>query len=144
MGGFLNVGGVRGVLHSVLRRRGYDPASIDPWFFPTPEHYRELLEGVGYRVESCGEFIFSTLVSFARWTHRISIELIPRPTTLPTGLEGWLETFAFPFFAILKSPEEQREVIKEVCKLCEVDMKDERSGEWMAMYVRLRFKAWKD
>jgi len=146
MGGFLNVGGVRGVLHSVLRQRGYDPASIDPWFFPTPEHYQELLEGVGYRVESCGEltlnyvsFVFGSLSP-----PRLSTESIPRPTTLPTGLEGWLETFAFPFFAVLKSPEEQSEVIKEVCKLCEVDMKDERSGEWMAMYVRLRFKAWKD
>jgi len=70
--------------------------------------------------------------------------LVPRPTTLPTGLEGWLETFAFPFFAVLESPEEQSEVIKEVCELCEVDMKDERSGQWMVMYVRLRFKAWKD
>jgi len=73
MGGFLNVGGVRGVLHSVLRQRGYDPASIDPWFFPTPEHYRELLEGVGYRVESCGEFIFSTLVSLSRSSHLQSL-----------------------------------------------------------------------
>jgi len=63
MGGFLNVGGVRGVLHSVLRRRGYDPASIDPWFFPTPQHYQELLEGVGYRVESCGELSLTSSLS---------------------------------------------------------------------------------
>ncbi|GAA5845866.1 hypothetical protein JCM5353_003353 [Sporobolomyces roseus] len=64
-----------------------------------------------------------------------SCEMIPRPTSLPTGLEGWFEAFAFPFFAVLVSPD---------CELCEVDMKDERSGEWMVMYVRLRFKVWKD
>ncbi|GAA5882982.1 hypothetical protein JCM16303_006774 [Sporobolomyces ruberrimus] len=123
MGGFLNMIGVRGALHSVLGQRGYDPEQSDPWFFPTPEHYRSLLEQVGFRVESC--------------------ELVPRPTPLPTGLRGWLETFAFSFFSPLSSPREQGEVIEQVCQLCERDMRDEISGEWIVMYVRLRFKAWK-
>jgi hypothetical protein len=55
MGGFLNMIGVRQALHSVLQRRGYNPVAFDPWFFPTPVHYRELLEQVGFEVETCGE-----------------------------------------------------------------------------------------
>ncbi|GAA6006618.1 hypothetical protein JCM11491_003119 [Sporobolomyces phaffii] len=124
MGGFLNVTGVRGALHSVLRARGYDPAAIDPWFFPTPDHYRALLEQVGFTVETC--------------------ELVPRPTTLPTGLAGWLETFAFAFLAPVDGPAARAEVIADVCRLCEVDMRDPKSGEWSVMYVRLRFKASKE
>ncbi|GAA5964228.1 hypothetical protein JCM3765_002777 [Sporobolomyces pararoseus] len=119
MGGFLNMIGVRQALHATLRQRGYNP--VDPWFFPSPGHYRQLLEEVGFQVETC--------------------ELVPRPTPLPTGLKGWLETFAFDFLSVCKSQEEREEVIEEVCKLCEMDMKDPANGEWMVMYVRLRFKA---
>ncbi|GAA5941323.1 class I SAM-dependent methyltransferase [Sporobolomyces koalae] len=123
MGGFLNMVGVRSALHTVLSARGYDPVEIDPWFFPTPQHYRRLLEQNGFRVETC--------------------DLVPRPTALPTGLRGWLETFAFEFLAPLGSTEEKDQVIAEVEKMCQVDLKDPASGEWMVMYVRLRFKAWK-
>ncbi|GAA5989873.1 hypothetical protein JCM5350_006596 [Sporobolomyces pararoseus] len=121
MGGFLNMIGVRQALHAVLKQKGYDPASVDPWFFPSPGHYRQLLKEVGFQVESC--------------------DLVPRPTPLPTGLKGWLETFAFDFLSVCKSSEEREEVIEEVCNLCEMDMKDPVNGEWMVMYVRLRFKA---
>ncbi|GAA5902239.1 class I SAM-dependent methyltransferase [Sporobolomyces salmoneus] len=124
MGGFLNMIGVRQALHAVLRQRGCDPLDVDPWFFPGPIHYRRLLENVGFQVENC--------------------DLVPRPTPLPTGLKGWLETFAFAFFAPLKTASERAEVIEEVCKLCEIDMKDSDSGEWMVMYSRLRFKAIKN
>ncbi|GAA5823217.1 hypothetical protein JCM10212_001116 [Sporobolomyces blumeae] len=141
-GGFLNMIGVRSALHSALSRRGIDPNEVDPWFFPTERHYRALLETQGFVVESC--------------------ELVPRMTPLPTGLEGWLETFAFAFLdAVGSSPTADRsssastttsdrgdrdvrsEVIREVCDACQVDMRDPVSGKWRVMYVRLRFKATK-
>lgn len=38
------------------------------------------------------------------------------------------------------SNEEAEEIVDEVVKECEPDMKDE-AGNWFVMYVRLRFKA---
>ncbi|GAA6001973.1 class I SAM-dependent methyltransferase [Rhodotorula paludigena] len=128
MGGALNMVGVRSTLHRVLAERGIDAEKLDPWFFPTPEVYRNILEKEGFRVESC--------------------ELVPRPTSLPTGLRGWLETFAFAFLDALSSPAEREAVIEEVCRRLEIDMKHDvgngGNGKWTVMYVRLRFKAWKE
>ena len=31
--------GVRSAIHRVLRERGYDPESLDPWYFPSMEDY---------------------------------------------------------------------------------------------------------
>ncbi|GAA6030727.1 hypothetical protein JCM8097_006291 [Rhodosporidiobolus ruineniae] len=127
MGGALNMVGVRSTLHAVLAEYGVDAAVVDPWFFPTPEVYRGLLEKAGFRVEYC--------------------ELIPRPTPLPTGLRGWLLTFASSFLSALPSSSAQEEVLDKVCKRLECDMKHDvgEGGEakWTVMYVRLRFKAWK-
>lgn len=55
MGGALNCIGVRSTLHTVLKEHGVDASEIDPWYFPTPDQYRKLLEGAGFRVEYCGE-----------------------------------------------------------------------------------------
>ncbi|GAA5940916.1 hypothetical protein JCM1841_005170, partial [Sporobolomyces salmonicolor] len=71
--------------------------------------------------------------------------LVPRPTPLPTGLRGWLETFAFAFLDALPSPSDRDAVIDEVCQRLEIDMQpDGDDDSWTVMYVRLRFKAWKD
>jgi SAM-dependent methyltransferase len=104
MGGHGNVAAIVTALIAVLEARGLDGASAIPWYFPTPEEYREVLEGAGFAVER--------------------IELIPRPTPLPTDLGGWLATFAEPFLGRL--PE---------ASLCD------RRGRWTADYVRLRFLA---
>ena len=42
LGGFMNVVGVRSALHQVLRRRGYDPIELDPWYFPTADEYKKV------------------------------------------------------------------------------------------------------
>jgi hypothetical protein len=81
----------------------------------------------------------SLLPSFPRLNLRI--ELVPRITPLPTGLSGWFETFGFAFLDHL-SAQEKKEVIEEVCAIVEVDLKHETG--WVCMYVRLRFKAYKD
>jgi len=67
------------------------------------------------------------------------IRLIPRPTPLPTGMAGWLETFAEPF--VRRLPETERAAaIDEALHLLAPSLRD-ASGQWIADYVRLRFAA---
>jgi trans-aconitate methyltransferase len=120
MGGHGCVAAIAVALCATMREHGVtNPAALIPWYFPTPEEYRSRLERAGFSVEY--------------------IALIPRPTPLPTGMRGWLETFAIPFTKIL--PENERgEFLDQVTEklqpvLCEAQ------GRWTADYVRLRFLA---
>lgn len=107
-------------LLAVLERRGYqNAASLHPWYFPTTDEYRTKLECAGFSVES--------------------IELIPRPTVLPTNMHGWLETFAGPMINVLA--EQQRvDATDEVVELLRPALCDAQ-GRWTVDYVRLRFLA---
>lgn len=117
MGGHGNVAAIVVALHAVLRRHGVGAAS--PWYFPTIDAYRGILERAGFAVRQ--------------------IDLIPRPTPLPTGIAGWLETFARPFLKRL--PEADRpDALTEVVELLRPALCDEQ-GRWTADYVRLRFAA---
>lgn len=119
MGGHGNVAAITVALVAVLARRGVDGWAAHPWYFPTPDAYRARLEAAGLTVER--------------------IELIPRPTPLPTGMDAWLDTFAEPFLKRL--PEAERAPAKtEVVELLRPVLRDEQ-GRWTADYVRLRFKA---
>jgi trans-aconitate methyltransferase len=120
MGGHGCVAAVVVALCAALEKRGItQPASVIPWFFPTVDDYRSRLECAGFRAEY--------------------IALIPRPTPLPTGMRGWLETFAIPFINIL--PESERGAfLDEVSDRLRPALCDER-GRWTADYVRLRFLA---
>jgi hypothetical protein len=61
------------------------------------------------------------------------------PTPLPTGMHGWLETFANPCCAAL--PAGDREAyLSEVVDLLRPVLCD-GEGNWTADYVRLRFEA---
>jgi len=33
---------VRGALHRAIRARGQDPTVLDPWYFPSAEHYEKV------------------------------------------------------------------------------------------------------
>jgi len=112
--------GVRSSLYRALSARGYDAAALDPWYFPSDTTYRTLLENAGFKVESIG--------------------LFPRMTYVPNGLKAWLVLFAR--YTMLSGMDDKaaEEVIDEVTRECEVDMKDEQ-GRWCIMYVRLRFRA---
>ena len=78
MGGQGNAAAITVALCATLENFGIgNPAELVPWYFPSEEEYRRRLESSGFQVEY--------------------IELIPRPTQLPTGMRGWLETFALPF-----------------------------------------------
>ena len=120
MGGHGCVAAIVVALCAALERRGIEnPAALIPWYFPTVDEYRQRLERAGFRVEY--------------------IALIPRPTLLPTSIEGWLETFAIPFTKSIR-PEERRAFLEEVGRRLRPVLCDGR-GRWTADYVRLRFLA---
>jgi trans-aconitate methyltransferase len=120
-GGKGNVETIRSALHAALVRRGIDAALVDPWYYPSTEEYSELLSKAGF------------IVTY--------IELISRPTKLPGNILAWLEIFAQPFTKAVSEPE-QSGFLEEVRNELATRLRD-RSGNWFADYVRLRFKATK-
>jgi trans-aconitate methyltransferase len=118
-GGRGNVEAIRAALHAALGRRGVDPWKIDPWYYPSPDEYSELLKGYGLTVEY--------------------IELIPRLTKLPGDITAWLEIFAQPFSKSL-AESERSEFVAEVRRKLKSSLK-QSDGTWYADYIRLRFKA---
>ena len=63
---------------------------------------------------------------------------IPIPTPLPTGIAGWLATFAAPFLTGV--PEAGRAAVLARAEALLPALRDE-TGQWWADYVRLRFVA---
>ncbi len=117
MGGHGNVAAITVALCATIEKYGANGEAMIPWYFPSADEYRERLNRAGFRTEY--------------------IELIPRPTPLPTGMRGWLETFVIPFTNSLPQEaradflDESTERLRPV--LCDT------SGHWTADYVRLRF-----
>ena len=120
-GGKGNVEKIRSALHSALRRRGIDPASIDPWYYPSAEEYASLLINAGFTVEY--------------------IELIPRPTKLPGDITSWLEIFAQSFIKAVDGSD-RASFLGEVIEELQPQLRDPEEN-WLADYVRLRFKAFR-
>jgi len=120
MGGHGCVAAITVALCATLQERGLsNPADLIPWYFPTPDEYQARLEAAGFVIEH--------------------IALIPRPTPLPTGMRGWLDTFAIPFTTTL--PEYKRgEFLDEVTEKLRPVLCDS-NGRWTADYMRLRFLA---
>ena len=114
MGGQGNVVSVLAALTKARQRRGLAP--VNPWYFPSVEEYRQLLEEAGFQVPV--------------------IQLIPRPTALPGELRGWLETFAGSFLNTASA--ECEEMIAEIAEELAPALRDD-SGKWTVDYVRLRF-----
>jgi trans-aconitate methyltransferase len=117
-GGKGNVETIRAALHTGLRKRSIDPWQVDPWYYPAPEEYAELLKKSGFYVDC--------------------IELIPRPTKLPGDIIQWLELFAQPFTKSLTDADTQG-FIDDVRDAVEPELR-KHDGSWYADYVRLRFK----
>lgn len=81
------------------------------WFFPTAGEYGDLLRAAGFVVDY--------------------IALIPRPTPLPGEMVDWIRTF--------RSVAEP-ELAAEAAELLRPALCD-KSGNWTADYIRLRFSA---
>ncbi len=118
-GGHGCVATIKRALIDALGRRGIDGNALNPWYFPTVEDYSARLSRRGFAVRY--------------------IALIPRPTPLPTAINGWLETFAQSFIAPL-ADNDRAGFIDEVCEAIRPDLCD-GDGKWFADYVRLRFAA---
>jgi len=120
LGGHGCVAAVNLALIVALEKRGVrNAAEVTPWYFPTVDDYTQRLERAGFKAES--------------------VQLIPRPTPLPTGMRGWLETFANPFCAVLPA-EERSAFLDEATNMLRPVLCDEQ-GRWTADYMRLRFVA---
>lgn len=120
MGGHGCVAAITVAIVATLERRGLANAAAGiPWYFPTVDDYRARLEKAGFIVDY--------------------IELIPRPTPLPTDMAGWLEVFCQPFFNRLPAGDRQAAIGDVVAALKPV-LCDEK-GRWTGDYIRLRFKA---
>ncbi|HEY4359452.1 MAG TPA: methyltransferase domain-containing protein [Bryobacteraceae bacterium] len=120
-GGYGCVDKIRAALVEALNRRGLEGEARVPWYFPTPGDYATRLESAGFRVDT--------------------IALIPRPTPLPAGIRGFLETFALNFYHGF-SDQDREEYLQEVQTALEPQLRD-ANGTWIADYVRLRFAATK-
>jgi trans-aconitate methyltransferase len=118
-GGHGNVAAIVTALRATARMHGGNELLAAPWYFATDPEYRTLLEAEGFKVERIG--------------------LFPRPTPLPTGIEGWLQVFRKPFFD--QFPEAERDkVLGTVVDLLRPVLADQ-SGRWTADYCRLRVRA---
>ena len=118
-GGHGNVAAITVALIAALEKHGVDAINNNPWYFPTADAYRAKLEAHGFEV--------------------MSIQLIPRPTPLPTDMAGWLQTMAGAFFDTVE-PANRDAALDDTIRLLEICLKDEQ-GQWTADYVRLRFSA---
>jgi trans-aconitate methyltransferase len=121
MGGHGNIAAIRTALQATLAPFGINAEQAAASFYPSPAIYHRLLEAAGFLVQS--------------------IDLIPRPTPLPNGMESWLNTFRNGVLDQLNPPDRAAVITNTVAllepMLCDAD------GNWIADYVRLRFHALK-
>ena len=119
MGGAGNVAFEAAALEAALDRRGLDGKAANPWYFPTPNMYRQFLDEAGFIVDA--------------------IESFERPTPIDSDIEGWLATFAETFLRQVDTAE-RAVVIAEVADSLRPHLSDD-AGNWTLDYVRLRFSA---
>jgi trans-aconitate methyltransferase len=120
MGGHGCVAAIVVAMVATLERRGIDAAAAGiPWYFPTVDDYRARLTRAGLAVDY--------------------IELIPRPTALPTEMAGWIEVFGQPLLKRLPAADRAAAIAEVVARLRPV-LCDEQE-RWTGDYIRLRFAA---
>lgn len=119
LGGHGNVAAIATAMRAVAKARGGDPGHVTQWFFPTVEEYGALLTKNGFTVRETA--------------------LVPRPTPLKTGMEGWLRTFGRYFFDRFEEPE-RTNAVNDTMELLRPSLCDSQ-GRWTADHIRLRFAA---
>lgn len=122
MGGQGNIAAIRTALQAVLASFNIDAEAAAASFFPSPAVYRRRLEAAGFTVQS--------------------IDLIPRPTPLPNGMDSWLNTFRNGVLDQL-NPADRAIALSRTIALLSPILRD-ADGNWSADYVRLRFHATRD
>lgn len=128
MGGAGNVADVHTALLAALVHQGVsidEARTADPWFFPSEQMMKNMLEEVGFRVT------------------RSKLEY--RPTELTTekegGLQGWVRLMGAQFLEVLQSDQRKEAAVKEVCDVLKTVLThDEDDSMWLG-YVRLKVSA---
>jgi SAM-dependent methyltransferase len=119
-GGFMNIAAIRTAIRSVLMRHGFSPDSGGGQTYQSAEAFMALSSGAGF-VD-------------------VEARIFARPTPLPTGIRGWLETFRAGFLDAALVPQAAREaVIGDIETLLKPILCNE-AGTWTADYVRLRWQ----
>jgi hypothetical protein len=118
-GGHGNVAGIATALRPSVRCMAAIRPGSPPGSFPRFAEYRRLLEQGGFTIKS--------------------IVLMPCPTPLEIGMQGWLQTFGRSFFEQFEEPE-RSEVLAEVLDLLRPALCN-AGGVWTADHIRLRFFA---
>ena len=131
MGGAGNVADVHTALLAALVHQGVGiekAREACPWFFPSETWMKEMLEKVGFRVET--------------------MKLEYRPTKLTTekegGLEGWVRLMGANFLDVLPSDEKKEAVVREVGDVLQTVLTREEDGSTWLGYVRLKVLARKE
>jgi trans-aconitate methyltransferase len=119
MGGAENIARIADALIAELARRGLDPWSVWPWYYPDEIEYRQKLERAGLEVRS--------------------IERFQRPTRLPGPMADWIRTFCGSFLDLVPQPEQADFLAAIEARLAPALLCED--GVWTADYVRLRFAA---
>ena len=115
-GGHGNIAAIEAAVKTVLARRHLPLGTRR--YYPGDDEYRARLTAHGFTVDQ--------------------IDLIPRPTLLPTGIRGWLGIFERSTLDRLGAGSEA--AVNEIEELLRPSLCD-REGRWTADYVRLRFRA---
>jgi SAM-dependent methyltransferase len=119
MGGIGNIATLRAGIREELTERDYPVPEDDPQWYPSEEEF--------VRLYACAGFT------------QINVQLIPRPTPLPSGVAAWVKTFRAGWLDMAQVPLEARdEVAAAIEKRLQPRLQQE-DGSWIADYVRLRF-----
>lgn len=118
-GGFANIASIQAGARAVMALNGYALQPALPHYYPTAEDFSALLSDAGFV--------------------QIDAQIIPRPTYLPTGLKGWLDTFGDSLLPGVPKAQHPH-LIEEICTFLRPILSTP-SGFWHADYIRLRFSA---
>lgn len=119
LGGHGNISSLITAMREVFEENKAFGVFTMPWYFPGIVEYQTLLETEGFMINT--------------------IELIPRPTPLESGIEKWLELFASGIITHLSAKNKSIFINAVRDRLKPVLYSDEQG--WVADYVRLRFAA---
>lgn len=128
MGGAGNVADVHAALLAALVHQGISiekARETCPWFFPSEQLMRNMLEQTGFQVQ------------------RSKLEY--RPTKLTTekkgGIEGWVRLMGAQFLEVLDTDGKREAVVREVCDVLKTILTHEEDGGMYLGYVRLKVVA---
>ena len=124
MGGAGNCADVHTALLAALVHQGVSieqARKVCPWYFPSEQLMKHMLEEVGFKVEKS--------------------KLRYRPTELTGGLEAWVRLMGAQFLEVLPTDEKKEAVVSEVCNVLKTVLTHEEDGSMWLGYVRLRVAA---